>query len=888
MRVEHRSSGAARRLVLALVMCLSALAAIPGAAQAAKPANTALPAITGLRTAVTLTIATDNGTWTNSPTSYTYQWRRCTSTTAGCTSITGATNQSYKIVLADLGKYMRVIVTAKNASGSTSATSSASAQVVAGGTGVSPGLTAACAGPSANNGYAGPTLFSRFVDPSVGDQLYSLSASGLIVKPLLNSTGRKHNPAWSPDGTQIAYDCAETTSDDTEIYVANTDGTGVKRLTNNTVNDSDPTWSPDGTKIAFVSGPSGTSQGAIYSMKSTDGTSVTQLTTSTSDAQPAWGPSNKIAFTRCVFFGGCNQTVFVMDGNGTNQTQWVASSSSSVSPTRDPLWTPDGSFIVFSRQRCQSTGCSSGYQYDLYFTSGTGPSTDYGQPVNYFSDTNEIQPAWNPSGGAQSDSYAGLLFSKGNGNNRLATLGGTLLDQGYVDSEPATNVGASSWAGLGDYLIRAFQPILALDESEQWRPLDVKAFLGEKDGVGAPAHQLCHNDGTGCVPIASYDAFLTLIGDPQFSDGHIDVQSNTINYQSPNASCITSPVKDCNIGSATAIYVQPTLRVGGYSYLDYWWFYRYNDQLFEGLPNDPGAHEGDWEGMTVAPSADLTGVDFVSFAQHKRRENLLGGTASFGALSCDWDRVSCQVVSTPKGRRVWAFPASGSHATYGTTCGSLCLQSGFPYTEGDHGGEAQWGGNFTTFEETYVQRFRGEPWVNWAGYWGSGNEVQSPGQQTRFKCPASGNTKDANPPNPTGCAASRRPVARATALDATAERCATWLGSSGLNVAYCDPRRLAAAVTDQRLGQPGAVTISSRVSARRDAAPGVAQSLGRALRVGERAKLTGRLAAGAWVSVAYERNGHVRRARFRLSRPASEAVITVTPDRVVLTRTTAG
>lgn len=82
------------------------------------PANTALPSTTGTPTeGETLTATT--GTWTNSPTSYAYQWKNNGS------NISGATSSTYVLVTGDVGDTITVEVTATNGSGSGSpATSS--------------------------------------------------------------------------------------------------------------------------------------------------------------------------------------------------------------------------------------------------------------------------------------------------------------------------------------------------------------------------------------------------------------------------------------------------------------------------------------------------------------------------------------------------------------------------------------------------------------------------------------------------------------------------------------------------------------------------------------------------------------------------------------------
>lgn len=96
------------------------------------PTNTAVPAITGAAQAgATLTAST--GSWTNTPTSFAYQWKR-----AG-TNISGATASTYVVQAADVGSTLTVAVVATNAAGSSSAaTSAATNTVVAAGTIITP------------------------------------------------------------------------------------------------------------------------------------------------------------------------------------------------------------------------------------------------------------------------------------------------------------------------------------------------------------------------------------------------------------------------------------------------------------------------------------------------------------------------------------------------------------------------------------------------------------------------------------------------------------------------------------------------------------------------------------------------------------------------------
>ena len=80
----------------------------------AAPSNSTAPAISG-QAVQGQTLSTTNGSWTNSPTSYAYQWQDCDSSGANCASISGATSSSYTLVSGDVGHTSRAVVTATNA-----------------------------------------------------------------------------------------------------------------------------------------------------------------------------------------------------------------------------------------------------------------------------------------------------------------------------------------------------------------------------------------------------------------------------------------------------------------------------------------------------------------------------------------------------------------------------------------------------------------------------------------------------------------------------------------------------------------------------------------------------------------------------------------------------
>jgi len=95
------------------------------------PANTARPALEGVARPGEV-LSASLGSWTQAPTAYTYRWLRCRNANgSSCVPIKRATRRTYRLTKQDAGRRLRVRVTARNATGSKAATSSATARVPA-------------------------------------------------------------------------------------------------------------------------------------------------------------------------------------------------------------------------------------------------------------------------------------------------------------------------------------------------------------------------------------------------------------------------------------------------------------------------------------------------------------------------------------------------------------------------------------------------------------------------------------------------------------------------------------------------------------------------------------------------------------------------------------
>lgn len=157
------------------------------------PVNLTVPVVSG-NNWEGQTLTATNGTWSNTPTSYAYQW------TADGTNIGGATNSTYILATGEAEKVVRVIVTATNSAGSASATSSPTATVMGSPATIFGADLVAWYDPSdATSITQSSNLVSQINDKSGNG--FNLTASG-VNRPTYNATGILSNsPGLYFDGS---------------------------------------------------------------------------------------------------------------------------------------------------------------------------------------------------------------------------------------------------------------------------------------------------------------------------------------------------------------------------------------------------------------------------------------------------------------------------------------------------------------------------------------------------------------------------------------------------------------------------------------------------------------------------------------------------------------
>ncbi len=160
-----------------------------------------------------------------------------------------------------------------------------------------------------------------------------------LAVALTEDNGANVAPTWSPDDSRIAFESRR--AGNLDIWVMNADGEGARAVTKSPEPDTTPRWSPDGKWIAFSSERSGARE--LWSMDP-EGALARQLTTAgLASWRPRWTPdSAEVVFLRGSKPERCE--LYEVRRNGSGLKQIVAGSAT----LRDPVVSPDGKWLAFS------------------------------------------------------------------------------------------------------------------------------------------------------------------------------------------------------------------------------------------------------------------------------------------------------------------------------------------------------------------------------------------------------------------------------------------------------------------------------------------------------------------------------------------------------------
>jgi Tol biopolymer transport system component/subtilisin family serine protease len=222
-----------------------------------------------------------------------------------------------------------------------------------------------------------PIAFIKQTSPGGSFDIFLTNTDGTNVVNLTNAAGDDLRPAWSPNGTRIAYNCFRqpdgSLAGPQRICVLNADGTGFKVLSNTLADDFGPAWSRDLGQIAFSTSSPGSQP--TLSIMNADGTNRIPVNDFIGAANPDWSPDD-----RTLVYEGANS---IWSYNRFTRTGLRLTNA-----TFDfwPRYSPDGTKIVFQSSRDG--------QAEIYVmnSDGTGQTRLTNNPAM------DTAPAWSPDG----------------------------------------------------------------------------------------------------------------------------------------------------------------------------------------------------------------------------------------------------------------------------------------------------------------------------------------------------------------------------------------------------------------------------------------------------------------------------------------------------------
>lgn len=222
------------------------------------------------------------------------------------------------------------------------------------------------------------TIYPASDSPERADLLVINADGGHPV--VIDSDTRSLSPvSWSPDGRQITYSKAVDGID--KVFIAAADGSGVRQIGPPGQSMWAPAWSPHGNAIAFVVGWPDI---VGVSVMSSDGSNSRPLTTGPIEEfdRLVWRPDGTQLLFSARESGSDNREIYLVDIDGAPGEMALTSSPSD---DLNPSWSPDGNRFAYLN------AVSSGAHVVVAAADGSDPRT---LPGNY----GFLVPEWSPDG----------------------------------------------------------------------------------------------------------------------------------------------------------------------------------------------------------------------------------------------------------------------------------------------------------------------------------------------------------------------------------------------------------------------------------------------------------------------------------------------------------
>lgn len=230
-----------------------------------------------------------------------------------------------------------------------------------------------------------------------GSHLYVMDADGSNIVQLVELGGAQYDsyfpgPTWSPDGKRIAYTTEFNYQQ--EIWIINIDGSDPKRLIDDeTQYQSQPIWSPNGNGIAYMCNfrdveESNSDNICFLSVNDLTTNRLTYFSDNSSLYDLSWHPDGEHIVFRKVAADLSNSEYYWIDRDGSNLTRLPFLQMED----RNAVWSPDGTQIAFTKSAHDLKVSSDHQAQGLYVMHSDGS-----QAVKLM-DWSVGDPAWSPDG----------------------------------------------------------------------------------------------------------------------------------------------------------------------------------------------------------------------------------------------------------------------------------------------------------------------------------------------------------------------------------------------------------------------------------------------------------------------------------------------------------
>jgi eukaryotic-like serine/threonine-protein kinase len=340
----------------------------------------------------------------------------------------------------------------------------------------------------------------------------------LRVSPLTTFDGSEDFAAFSPDGNQIAFAWDGGTGEKKDIYIKLIGAGAPLRLTNNPAEDSHPAWSPDGSHIAFIRHEQ--YENGIYLIPALGGVERKVGQTIPNTSGLAWSPDGKYLAVTDQSTPQVRQGIYLLSLE-TLEKRGLTFPPQAFGDTQ-PAFSPDGQHLAFVRMGNRTTG-------GIFLVPVTG-----GEPREVISKLRSVDGlAWTAEGSALifSSNHAGsfnlwrgmiagdtpeLLVVAGKNvyNPAISRQGNRLAyNERYLDS----NIWRLDASGVAEG--RRGSPAKLIfstraDHSPQFSP-DGRKIVFVSDRSGNEEIWVCASDGTNPLQLTSFNG--PPVGSPRWS-----------------------------------------------------------------------------------------------------------------------------------------------------------------------------------------------------------------------------------------------------------------------------------------------------------------------------------------------------------------------------------